>query len=146
VLVFSAVMEAAFPNAHNLPPAGWAGPVFTLSQSYPSNLPALEPAGRRPWTQFAFKDAAQAPKYLKAVLDYCLAGNTANSFGDVGNNRVRKWYHAPWLDAGDRGREFIHGLTQERPSKPPELGAAHVSDHDNWAVGFHSARGGHTIG
>jgi hypothetical protein len=29
------VVEAAFPDAHNPPPAGWMGPVFKLSQSYP---------------------------------------------------------------------------------------------------------------
>ena len=31
--------QAAFPDAHNPPPAGWTGPVFKLSQSYPSTLP-----------------------------------------------------------------------------------------------------------
>jgi hypothetical protein len=36
-------MEAAFPDAHNPPPAGWSGPVFKLSQDYPATQPALEP-------------------------------------------------------------------------------------------------------
>jgi hypothetical protein len=139
-------IEAAFPNAHNAPPPGWTGPVFTLSQAFPATLPALEPVSKRPWTRFDFRNPAEAPQYLKAVLDYCLAGNTANNFADVGQNPARKWYHAPWLHSGDSGREFIHGLTKERPSKPPELGVLHATDHDNWAVGFYNARGAFTIG
>src|SRR4051794_22954273 len=31
---------AAFPNAHDQPPAGWNGPVFQLSQAYPATKPA----------------------------------------------------------------------------------------------------------
>jgi len=85
-----AAMEAAFPNAHNPPPAGWSGPVFKLSQDYPATPPALEPASKRPWRHFDFKDPTQAPRYLKAVLEYCLEGNTANNFADVSQNPVRK--------------------------------------------------------
>ena len=140
------VLKAAFPDARNAPPAGWSGPVFKLSQSYPATLPTLEPITRRPWTQLDFRDPQQAPKYLKTVLDYCLAGNTANGFADIGQNSVRKWYHASWLHSGDSGREFIRGLTKERPSKPTELGPLHTNEHDNWAVGFYNARGGFTIG
>ena len=141
-----------FPNAHDKPPNGWTGPVFKLSQNYPKTRPALEPASKRPWTQFDFKNPTQAPKYIKAVLDYCLEGNTADTFADVSQNPVRKWYHAPWLDTTPAGREFIHGMTKERPSRgpkngdPAELGPAQTADHDNWAVGFYNARGGYTIG
>jgi hypothetical protein len=140
---------AAFPDAFNGPPSSWTGPVFKLSQSYPAAQPALEPLSKRKWHSFDFKNATQAPKYLQAVLDYCLEGNTANSFADVGQNTVRKWYHAPWLHTTASGREFIHGMTGERPSKMvplPELGPAQSGPHDNWAVGFYNARGGYTIG
>jgi len=146
LLLDAGAVEATFPDAHNPPPSGWAGPVFKLSQSYPATLPALEPASKRKWTQFDFRTASEAPQYLKAVLDYCLEGNTANNFADVSQNSVRKWYHAPWLHSGPSGREFIHGMTKERPSQPSELGAAQTNAHDNWAVGFYNARGGYTIG
>ncbi len=33
---------AQFPDAHELPPSGWAGPVFELSQDYPTVLPSPE--------------------------------------------------------------------------------------------------------
>ena len=136
----------AFPDAHNPPPAGWTGPVFKLSQNYPATRPALEPASKRPWTQFDPKNPAQSQQYIQAVLNYCLEGNTANSFADISQNTVRKWYHVPWLDATASGREFIHGLTKERSSRPGELGPAQTSAHDNWAVGFYNPRGGYTIG
>ena len=147
LLSFAVGASAAFKDAHDPKPGGWTGKVFKLSQNYPKALPA---AGVHPWTAFDFKKPADAPKYMKAVLDYCLAGNTAASdednFADVGNNPIRKWYHAPWLDFGAKGREFIHGMTSERTSKAHELGPAQTKDHDNWAVGMYNARGGYTIG
>jgi hypothetical protein len=142
-MVHSVGTSAAFKDAHDLPPPGWAGPVFKLSQGYPTSLPS---AGARPWLQFDFKNPAQAKQYLNAVLNYCLEGNTANNFADVSTNTVRKWYHAPWLDVGPKGREFIHGMTKERRSKVGELGAAQTAEHDNWAVGFYNPRGGYVIG
>lgn len=137
---------AAFPDARDPPPAGWTGPVFKLSQAYPASLPNLEPLSKRKWRQFDFRIPAQAPQYLKAVLDYCLEGNTADNFADVSQNSVRKWYHAPWLHTTASGREFIRGMTRERPSRVGELGPAQTSEHANWAFGFYNARGGHTIG
>jgi len=151
VALGSVALRAAFPDAHDKPPAGWTGPVFKLSQDYPAALPALEPAAQRPWNQFDFTKPADAPKYLQAVLNCCMEGNTANSFADVGANVVRKWYHAPWLHTTGSGREFIHGMTKERPSRVlpgggGELGPAQTAPHDNWAVGFYNARGAFTIG
>jgi hypothetical protein len=146
VVVGAAAVEAAFPDAHNPPPTGWTGPVFKLSQNYPTTLPSLEPASSRRWTQFDFTKPTEAPPYIKAVLDYCLEGNTATNFADVSQNPVRTWYHSPWLHSTASGREFIHGLTKERSSRARELGPAQTTAHDNWAVGFYNARGAFTIG
>ena len=147
LLTFALVANAAFKDAHDPKPPGWTGRVFKLSQNYPTALPA---AGTHPWTAFDFKTATGAPQYMKAILDYCLAGNTAtngeDNFADVGNNPIRKWYHAPWLDFGAKGREFIHGMTSERRSKALELGPLQTHDRDNWAVGMYNARGGYAIG
>jgi hypothetical protein len=141
-----ALASAQFPDAFNAPPAGWTGPVFKLSQAYPATQPALEPQSQRRWVQFDFKNPAQAAQYMQAVLDYCLEGNTADNFADVSANSVRKWYHAPWLHSTASGREFIHGMTKERPSRAGELGPAQTTQRDNWAVGFYNARGAYTIG
>src|SRR6185295_9480706 len=82
----------------------------------------------------------------QAVLDYCLEGNTPDNFGAVGQNAVRKWYHAPWLHSTASGREFIHGMTKERRTQVHELGPAQNTEHDNWAVGFYNNRGAYVIG
>jgi hypothetical protein len=142
-LSWSVCSQAAFPDAHDPPPAGWQGPVFKLSQSYPTSLPS---PGTRPWLSFDFKNPSQVPQYIEAVLSYCLQGNTANNFADVSQNTVRKWYHTPWLHAGTGGREFIHGMTRERPSQPRELGPNQTQERANWAVGFYNPRGGYTTG
>lgn len=144
LLSFPALTHAAFPDARNPPPPGWQGPVFKLSQNYPRRLPTISSP---PWMRFDFTDPAQAPQYMNAVLNYCLQGNTANNFADVGRNSVRKWYHAPWLHDGPAGREFIHGMTRERPSRAGELGPLQTSTNiQNWAVGFYNGRGGYTLG
>jgi hypothetical protein len=143
-LLSTSISEAAFPDARNPPPVGWQGPVFKLSQNYPKSLPGIS---NPPWMRFDFTDPVQAPQYMNAVLNYCMQGNTANGFADVGRNTVRKWYHAPWLHDGAAGREFIHGMTRERPSRVGELGPLHTTNGvQNWAVGFYNSRGGYTIG
>jgi hypothetical protein len=136
----AAQQASAFPDAHDKPPAGWTGPVFRLSQSYPSSLPSL---GTAPWRQIDFR--TQSTQYLKAVLTYALAGNTAVDFRGQ-DNTVRKWYHAPWMHAGPAGREFIHGLTRERPSRPGELAPTQTSQTQSWAVSMYNPRGGYVLG
>jgi hypothetical protein len=129
-----------FPDAHDEPVQAWTGPVFRLSQSYPTALPPLGPA---PWRAFDFR--TQTNQYLKAVLAYALEGNTEVDFRGE-DNSVRKWYHAPWLHAGDKGREFIHGLTHERRSRAKELAPTQTATADNWAVGMYNPRGGFVLG
>jgi hypothetical protein len=129
-----------FVDAHDEPPPGWTGPVFQLSQHYPSAMPAIGPA---PWTQLDFR--TDTVRYLNAVLKYALEGNTAVDFRGQ-DNAVRKWYHAPWLHTGDSGREFVHGLTKERHSRPRELAPTQTEMAENWAVGMYNERGGFTLG
>jgi hypothetical protein len=129
-----------FPDAHERPPAGWQGPVFELSQEYPTELPAAEPV---PWDGIDFTTAPEA--YARAVLRYVYEGNREAQW-IVQRNRVRRWYHAPWLHAGDSGREFVHGMTRERSSRPGELHPLQTSKIQNWAVGFYNPRGGWVLG
>ena len=132
---------ANFPDARDEPPAGWTGPVFRLSQDYPATLPVL---GDAPWLKLDFR--TQAVDYLNAVLGYALDGNTAVDFQGQ-DNPVRKWYHAPWLHANPRsGREFIHGLTRERDSRPGELAPTQTQPAENWAVSMYNPRGGYVLG
>ncbi len=129
-----------FPDAHEKPTPGWTGPVFTLSQDYPMTLP---PPETYPWKSIDF--TAQPEAYIKAVLSYALEGNVAADW-IVQNNTTRKWYHAPWLHSGNNGREFVHGLTHERSSRPKELGPKQTTTAQNFAVGMYNPPGGYVIG
>lgn len=129
-----------FPDAHEAPIAGWTGPVFKLSQAYPTTAPTADP---KPWKNFDFK--TQSAQYMKAVIDYCKDGNISVDW--VGqNNTVRKWYHVPWLHAGANGREFVHGLTRERSSRPRELHPNQTNTFSNYAVGLYNQTAGFVVG
>jgi len=136
-----------FKSSRDQIPAGWTGPVFQLSQNYPSSLPAAETL---PWATIDFKTDPKG--YAIALRDYVFQGNVnpanPNASWQVQNNSVRKWYHAPWMDAGANGREFINGLTRELTSVPGQLGKnpPQTQGAQNWAVGFYNARGGFVIG
>ena len=131
--------RAGFPDAHHEPPAGWDGPVFKLSQAYPEAPPQSE---QYPWKEIDFR--AEPGGYARAVLRYAYEGNLEVDWR-VHENTVRKWYHAPWLHDGDSGREFVHGLTRERTSRPKELHENQTEQFQNWAVGMYNAPGGHVV-
>lgn len=119
-------------------PSGYE-PGFALSNAYPTALPT-EPM---PWSTIDF--TVEPELYLRTVLDYVLEGNREVDWR-IGENAVRKWYHAPWMHFGRRGREPIRGLTSERGSDPQELHANQSFNTKNWAVGFYNAYGGYTLG
>lgn len=128
-----------FPDARDRPPANWTGPVFKLSQDYPSQLPTEV----YPWKQFDFQK--QWKDYMLSVLKYCYEGNVENDW-ELQKNSVRRWYHAPWLHWGRNGREYVHGLTHERVSQPEELSRSQRAAVQNWAVGMYNAPGGYVLG
>lgn len=114
-------------------------PCFELSNDYPDTLPSEE---NYPWLKFDFK--TQPEKYMAAVFEYVIEGNIEKDW-DVSKNSVRKWYHAPWMHAGSRGREPIHGLTRERGSRWHEISEFQTRRTNNWAVGFYNAPGGYVF-
>lgn len=136
----SRAQPATFPDAHEKPPASWTGPVFKLRQDYPASKPAAEQV---PWKTIDFK--TKPADYARAVLAYAFEGNVAVGW-EVGKNTTRNWYHAPWLHTGNSGREFVHGLTRERSSRPKELHPNQTSTFQNWAVSVYNAPGGWVIG
>ena len=140
-LFSSAICKAqAFPDAHNKPPASWTGEVFKLRQDYPATPP---PPETKPWETINFQ--SQPLQYVQSVLAYCLDGNVAVDF-QLAQNHTRNWYHVPWLNTTSNGREFVHGLTLERGSRPKELAPTQTSTFSNWAVGMYNAPGGYVIG
>lgn len=143
--------EKQFPSYNtNFPPPAGAPEVFQLSQDYPHEIIKEN----FPWLSVDFKKSPDA--YIRSVLKYSLEGNIEVGFkGQL--NKVRKWYHAPWLhDDGKydtitgnyigNGREYIHGLTRERPTPKFEIHTLQDVTLENWAVGMYNAPGGYTLG
>ncbi len=135
------IAQQPFPDAHDQAPPDWSGDEpFRLSQSYPKTEPVK---GDAPWSHFDFTKEREA--YMRAVLSYAYEGNAANDWR-VEKNTVRRWYHAPWMHWGDKGREFIHGLTRERRSRPCELSETQTMPFQNWAVSIYNDLGGYVLG
>jgi hypothetical protein len=142
LLVCAAIASAQqFKDAHEPPPTGWTGPKFVLSQDYPATKPTNQP---KPWKSIDFH--TNPAGYLNAVLQYCYEGNIEVDWRGQDNN-VRKWYHAPWLDADDtKGREFIHGMTRERSARARRLHPNQSAVLGAYAVGMYNPLGGWAIG
>lgn len=126
------------------------GRVFQLSQNYGDAK--KEPDEPFAWKQIARTQAEIKTKwkeYLFAVLNYAYEGNLEIDW-IVQENTRRKWFHAPWMHAGSTGREFLRGLTVERPSCEKELREGKICDDDklpieNWAVSVYNEPGGYYI-
>jgi hypothetical protein len=141
---------AAFPSfSPDLgPPADWKGPVFQLSQDYPKAVTkeAL------PWMKIDFR--TQPREYLMAVRAYAFEGNINRGNDANGNtldwavltNPVRRWYHMPWRHPGNNGREFVHGLTMEFPSKPGTLDPNQKKVQNTYAVAMYGPVAAYTVG
>lgn len=138
--VHQPVYAGTFPDAHDKPTPGWTGPVFKLSQDYPTTKPTGED---HPWTRFDFRTAPL--RYTSSLLKYAYEGNL-NANWQPENNKVRRWYHAPWMHWGDRGREFVHGLTRQRTAHPGELHPKQTPYFQNWSVSMYNAPGGYVLG
>jgi hypothetical protein len=135
--------QPAFPNANPQfipPPAIYSGPLFVLSQNYPTQQPNERPA----FLSDDFKTDWKG--YMRKVRDYCFEGNTEVDFR-VEHNRTRAWYHMPWQDYGPAGREGIHGLTKEARVQVQQLASSQTYNNgQTYAVGFFNAPAGYTIG
>lgn len=115
---------------------------FSLSQAYPTALPE-KPAAGFPWEKTDFR--AGAGGFMKQVLDYCWEGMDSAKWVPQ-NNPVRKWYHAPWLDYGYAGREFVHGLRMDRTSDPGDLHPKQANKERNYSVTMYNDLAAYTLG
>jgi hypothetical protein len=131
------------------PPTGWKGPVFKLSQDYPGKVPKGEAL---PWMKYDFR--TQPREYLMALRAYAYEGNINRGRDAAGNtldwavlsNPVRRWYHMPWRTPGNNGREFVHGLTMEFPSRPGTLDPGQKNVANTYAVAMYSPVAAFTVG
>jgi hypothetical protein len=125
------------------PPASeYDGPLFELSQDYPSHMPS---AKEMP-SFFKIDFRKDWREYMMQAREYCLQGN-ADSEWRVQENKVRHWYHMPWQHAGNKGREAIHGLTKEAPIESFQLAPTQTWPAGTaYAVGIYNSYGGYAIG
>ncbi len=167
--------EMAFRNAVNLPPPGWQGPVFELSHDYPTEYPG--DCDECPWlsvdVDFSVDFDAPPPawtdgwdQYLNTIKEYVRQGQDPQLSNEAGWDTTvegeTRWFHVPWMAYDPTvGREFIHGMTNER--------TAHLSDFlgapgrhglhalpgvdsgdgpgfETWAFGVYNPWGGWSVG
>ena len=115
-------------------------PCFEISLDYPERY---ENSQSLPWENIDFK--SQPERYMDAIRKYAAEGNIKVDW-NLKKNAVRKWFHAPWMHRGTRGREPIRGLTRERGSRWHELSSQQTRRTNNWAVGLYNDRGGYEFG
>jgi hypothetical protein len=157
----SPIRTTAFRSAAAPAPAGWTGPTFALSKDFPASLPPLGDAA--PWlaidvdfadTNPGFTDDKKWPAYMQAILNYVRSGQDAQ-LSDAEGFRVQvdgktRWFHMPWMSANDTsGREFIHGMTNERTTTTDDLNGDGNPDggfFETWAFGMYNDIGGYTLG
>ena len=158
--------ELAFRNAVDSPPAGYDGPLFALSRDYPAEAPPrCDPKTVCRWLDVPVDFSASTPPewnefapYLSAVLAYVREGNDLSAKGwSTEVSGETRWFHVPWMayDAF-RGREFAHGMTNERTATyqdfvgdpPAGQGASPPwsQQFETWAVGMYNPWGGFQIG
>lgn len=143
----------------NAPTEFYTGPVFKLSDDYPTQL--VDEKKQQPWRASKFDKMFDpktdtktkeklAQEYGWLVMEYVLAGNI-NQPGqqdfDVCSNPVRPWYHMPFqtYDASS-GREFIHGLTREAPVTFSIKSGTGTASTTMWAVAIFNPTAAYTIG
>jgi hypothetical protein len=109
-------------------------PIFRLKADFPTELP-------KEMAKFFEIDFKKDPlKYIEAIRDYAFEGNLPD--WDPFKNKVRQWYHIPWLHptapAGgyppNGGTEGFHGLIKEAPLGPKQLGPNQLGETGNYSV------------
>jgi hypothetical protein len=121
------------------PPAAWRGTVFKGRFDFP----ASPRSDALPWQTVSFRK--EPKRYLELLLAYALAGQDREHW-HLQANKVRRWYHVPWLGPGATGREFIHGLTRGRDLAPGDLGPGQTACRQTWALAFYNDAGGAVLG
>lgn len=120
-------------------PNGYQGRLFQLSQNYPNVIQEEE----YPWEKIDFK--LQPSAYLYAIRSYLYEGMVEADWR-AEDNRIRKWYHVPWMHTGRHARECIRGMTRERDVDAFEIALCHSHCMQSWAIGLYNSPGGYTIG
>src|SRR4051794_9606296 len=187
VTVLAQTAKFAYQNTASGPPPGWTGPVFKLSHNYPDKDPGpcdpkvctwLAPnqeiskrftqgPGSTPaqWDSVWLDYINKIKIYVQQEQDAQLANNAGWKI-DVGGHT--RWFHVPWMAYDPtRGREFVHGMTNERTavlcdfgdknkrrnglnalmlSGGPQRSTETPKGFETWAFGVYNEWGGYAFG
>jgi hypothetical protein len=124
--------------------------IFRLKADFPTVMPTVMP-------DFLSIDFKKDPlKYIEAVRDYGFEGNIPS--WDPYQNKIRKWYHIPWLHPStdgpgayppNGGTEGFHGLIKEAPVGPLQLGPGLLGvdgDYSVYAITLVNDMAGYAMG
>ena len=169
------VSAMAFRNAVNCPPSGWTGPVFQLSDKYPASPPGGDLKSKAPWLNQDVDFCAPEPQwddgwddYMQDLLNFIRHGQNEQLAECPGwlvqVDGATRWFHVPWMAYNPySGREFVHGLTNERTTSLSALigdeqqlvsGANRLplkdgyteDEFQTWAFGVYNDYGAYSIG
>jgi hypothetical protein len=161
----SGAAALAFRNSVDTPPPGWRGPTFKLSRNYPKARPDCE----APWLKRPVSFTAPNPKwedwegYVQDIVNYVKDGQDRIGEGWSVNVKGRtRWFHVPWMAYdGQRGREFVHGLTNELSTARSTFIGRGTGKHtlpgvksgggvdptfETWSIGMYNPCGAWSIG
>lgn len=104
----------------------------------------------RPWKDLDLNDDDDKMKFARTVLYYFYKGMAdQNPKADFNfraeKNKKADWCHMPWLNVGDSGREYVHGLTKERDLEPSTM-YPDILPGSDWGIGYYNAHGCETLG
>ena len=161
----------AFRDSTDKAPPNWGGPTFKLSRDYPKTLPTCDAPWLKRQVSFSDPNPQWSPDwqaYVQDIVNYVKEGQDDDLANDPGwklaVNGQTRWFHVPWMAFdGERGREFVHGLTNELSTAASTFrnggrgsgkhvlpGAARVGDVDplfeTWSVGMYNPCGAWALG
>ena len=122
-------------------------PLFRLKTDFPTELPAE--SAMPSFLDIDFK--AEPKRYLEAVRDYAFEGNLPE--WNPHDNKIRGWYHIPWLHVGGDstafppygGTEGFRGLIKEAPVSPMQLYPEQKGSYQVFAVTLINEFAGYTM-
>lgn len=168
-----------YRNAVVPAPPGWKGPTFKLSHDYPTQDPGTCPKSECTWldlkVDFTLPLSGPAPTwgppwsdYIERVLDYVKKGQDPALRNEIGWKATigseSRWFHVPWMAYDPtRGREYVHGMTNERTATLSDFGEDVEIDRgvsklllangqestkffETWAFGVYNRWGAYAIG
>ena len=123
VMMDNATFQDQFPGQN----------VFKLRQDYPSKMPSK----KADFYNLPFDERDKFMDWIMAVRDYCFEGMIDVDFV-AQENKIRDWYHMPFLHWGDLASEGFHGLAKEAPISSFQLHANQTKPGQTYALGFYN--------